>query len=85
VLAWGAGHRTPRHVNDERDVLIVVLAGSAEVTVGSRSDTLRSGQALLVSKGELCEIEAGPEGVRYLSVHRRRPPLEIAPAPATSL
>jgi quercetin dioxygenase-like cupin family protein len=81
LLVWGADHQTPRHVNEERDVLVVVLAGSAKVTVGSRSDTVRSGQALLIPKGEPRELAAGGEGVRYLSVHRRRPPLQIAPAP----
>jgi quercetin dioxygenase-like cupin family protein len=78
LLVWGAGRSTPRHVNEERDVLIVVLAGSADVAVGSGPQALRTGQALLVPKGEPRAIVAGDEGVRYLSVHRRRPPLQIA-------
>jgi hypothetical protein len=44
LLVWGAGHQTPRHVNDERDVLIVVLAGSAEVTVGSGPTSSAAGR-----------------------------------------
>lgn len=78
LLVWPAGHEVARHVNEERDVLIVVLAGSADVTVGLGTDTLHAGQATLVPKGEPRAIVAGDEGVRYLSVHRRRPPLQIA-------
>jgi mannose-6-phosphate isomerase-like protein (cupin superfamily) len=79
LLVWGAGGGTPRHVNDERDVLIIVLSGSAAVAVGDRIEPVIAGQALLIAKGESREITAGPEGVRYISVHRRRPPLRISP------
>ena len=78
VLEWRAGHRTPEHANDERDILIVVLAGSAEVAVGARTRTLREGEPLIVPKGEPHQIRAGSEGVRYLSAHRRRPPLQVS-------
>jgi quercetin dioxygenase-like cupin family protein len=81
VLEWDPGHRVAEHVNDERDVLVVVLAGSAEIAVAGRRQRLRSGQALIIPKGEPRQITAGGEGVRYLSAHRRRPPLQIAPAP----
>jgi quercetin dioxygenase-like cupin family protein len=68
-------------VNHERDVLIAVLAGSAEVAFADRRDTLRSGDALVIPRGEPRQITAGGDGVRYLSAHRRRPPLQISPAP----
>jgi hypothetical protein len=35
----------------------------------------------IIAKGRRRKISAGRNGVRYLSVHRRRPPLLIAPAP----
>ncbi|HET8651787.1 MAG TPA: hemerythrin domain-containing protein [Gaiellaceae bacterium] len=82
LLAWPAGGGTSAHVNAERDVLVVVLAGSATVTVDGEALTLDAGQALVVEKGRSRQIAAGPDGVRYLSVHVRRPKLQISPAPA---
>jgi quercetin dioxygenase-like cupin family protein len=81
ILEWRAGHRVEKHVNHERDVLIAVLAGSAEVAFADRRETLRSGDALVIPRGEPRQITAGGDGVRYLSAHRRRPPLQISPAP----
>jgi quercetin dioxygenase-like cupin family protein len=78
LLEWGAGDGTETHVNEERDVLVVVLEGSAEVTVDDRESMLLPGELLLIEKGRARRLTAGPEGVRYLSVHRRRPPLQIA-------
>jgi mannose-6-phosphate isomerase-like protein (cupin superfamily) len=77
LLSWPGGHTVAEHVNAELDVLMVVLEGSATVTVGGREHALRSQQALLVPKGEQRSIRAGADGVRYLTVHRRRGPLQI--------
>jgi mannose-6-phosphate isomerase-like protein (cupin superfamily) len=79
LLAWGAGEGPPEHVNDERDVLIFVADGSAKVTVDSDEHELAAGEASIVEKGRRRRITAGPGGVRYLSVHLRRPMLEIQP------
>jgi mannose-6-phosphate isomerase-like protein (cupin superfamily) len=80
LLEWAAGQGTPSHVNKERDVLVVVLAGSAELTIGARTETLGDGEALIIPKGERRRITAGCGGARYVSAHRRRPPLQIASA-----
>lgn len=81
VLAWDADDGSPEHVNAERDVLVVVLAGSATVSIDGEPSELRSGQAVCVEKGRTRQIVAGADGVRYLSVHRRRERLQIASAP----
>ena len=78
---WGAGEGTPEHVNAECDVLMLVLAGSAAVTLDGDSHTVHTGDVVIVEKGRTRQIAAGPEGVRYLSVHLRRGPLRIASAP----
>jgi hypothetical protein len=39
---------------------------------------VHAGDALIVEKGRSRQITAGAEGVRYVSVHRRRAPLQIA-------
>ena len=82
LLAWPAGGGTAEHVNAERDVLVVVLAGSATVTLDGEDLPVSGGEAIVIEKGRTRRIAAGPEGVRYLSVHVRRPKLGISRAPA---
>jgi quercetin dioxygenase-like cupin family protein len=82
LLAWPPGAGPSEHVNSERDVLLVVLAGSATVTIDGDSQLVDAGEAIALEKGSSRRIAAGPEGVRYLSVHLRRAPLQISPAPA---
>ena len=81
LLAWPPGGGPSEHVNIERDVLLVVLSGSATVKVDGEARAIAAGQAIVIEKGSARRITAGPEGVRYLSVHARRPPLQISPAP----
>jgi quercetin dioxygenase-like cupin family protein len=80
LLHWRAGEGPPEHVNNERDVLVVILAGSAIVSTDKDKSELAVGEATIIAKGRRRKISAGREGVRYLSVHRRRPPLQITPA-----
>jgi mannose-6-phosphate isomerase-like protein (cupin superfamily) len=82
LLAWSAGGGPPEHVNGERDVLVFVADGLATVTVDGEERELIAGEALIVGKGRRRRITAGAGGVRYLSVHLRRPPLAIQPANA---
>jgi len=78
LLRWGPGEGVAEHVNDELDVLIVVLAGSGVVRVDGSAVAVAAGQALLVPLGSRRSIAAGADGLRYLSVHRRRAGLQIA-------
>jgi quercetin dioxygenase-like cupin family protein len=78
LLAWDAGGGPSEHVNAERDVVLVVLAGSAIVTVEGERRVVQAGAALVIEKGRARSITGGPDGVRYLSIHRRRSPLQIA-------
>ena len=82
LLAWPSGAGPPEHVNTERDVLLVLLAGSVTVTVDGTARVIEAGQALVVEKGSVRRVVAGPDGARYLSIHVRRAPLQISPAPA---
>lgn len=83
LLAWRPGRGSDEHVNEERDVLIFVVEGSAVVTVDGAPQELRAGVAVIVEKGRRRSVTAGPHGVRYLSAHLRRPPLQIRPAAAS--
>jgi quercetin dioxygenase-like cupin family protein len=75
LLEWPPGGGVAAHVNDDLEVLIVALAGSARVALGGDEHELSAGQLLLVPRGRSRAVTAGPDGVRYLSVHRRRGPL----------
>lgn len=79
LLSWPPGHELHEHVNAELDVLVVVLAGSATVTIDGQSHELAAGTAILAPSGVRRRIVAGASGVRYLSIHRRRGPLQIQP------
>jgi quercetin dioxygenase-like cupin family protein len=81
LLDWRAGEGPSEHVNDERDVLVVVLEGSAIVRTEDEERELAAGETTIIAKGRRRKISAGRHGVRYLSVHRRRPPLQVARAP----
>jgi quercetin dioxygenase-like cupin family protein len=80
LLDWHAGGGPAEHVNVERDVLVAVLAGSAIVRTDDDERELTAGETMIIAKGRRRKISAGRHGVRYLSVHRRRPPLQIARA-----
>lgn len=77
LLHWQAGGGVAEHVNPDLDVLLVVIAGSGAVDIDGCEHAVRSGQALVLSKGTSRAIRGGPGGLRYLSVHRRRPGLQI--------
>jgi quercetin dioxygenase-like cupin family protein len=77
ILEWAAGEGTPEHVNAERDVAVVVLAAGGEAAVDDESIPLRAGEVTVIPKGTRRRIVAGPDGLRYATVHRRRPGLQI--------
>jgi quercetin dioxygenase-like cupin family protein len=80
LLAWSAGHTIAEHVNTEVDVLLVVIDGGGQMAVDGRQHTLTRGSAVLIEKGSARQIRAGADGIRYLSVHRRRGPLQLTDA-----
>jgi mannose-6-phosphate isomerase-like protein (cupin superfamily) len=77
LLEWPAGEGPAEHVNEERDVLYVVLAGSATLVEDGESRELGTGEATIVDKGTRRALVAGPDGARYLTAHIRRGGLEI--------
>lgn len=77
LLAWPPGEGPAEHVNDERDVVIVVAAGTGLVVLDGVSHHVRSGHVVVVPRGASRALQAGPDGIRYLSVHRRRGGLQI--------
>ncbi len=76
--------RVEAHTEPDLDVLLLVLGGDGTLTdaAGERRP-LGEGGLLWLPHG--CErgIDAGPRGLTYLTVHRRRPGMRIRPYRAT--
>jgi quercetin dioxygenase-like cupin family protein len=81
LLAWPPGYELVEQTASALDVLLIVLEGGGTATVDGREHELIAGSALLVERGHTWAIRAGADGVRYLSVHRRRGPLQVARMP----
>jgi len=77
LLSWPKGQGPSEHVNGELDVAYVIVAGSGTLVVDDAECDVQAGQAIIVPRGARRGIEAGPDGIRYLSVHRRRGGLQI--------
>lgn len=69
------------HQEDTLDVLLVVLAGSGVVVTGETALPLAPTTVTWLPRTSRRAVQAGPGGLAYLTVHRRRPGLTIAPAP----
>jgi quercetin dioxygenase-like cupin family protein len=71
----GSGVET--HVNRELDVVVIVLEGNGRLRLDGTDHALAPHVLALMSKGTERSISAGPHGLSYLTVHRRRSPLGI--------
>lgn len=76
VLEWPAGDG-PGETVSKLDVVYAVLSG----TLLLNGEELRAGEARIVPKDVPRTPVAGPEGVRYLTAHRRRGLLHVSPSP----
>ena len=67
------------HRNDERDVLVVVLAGEGVVTIDDSVLAVEAQDLVHIPKESERSIRAGEHGLVYLTVHQNRGPLTIRP------
>ncbi|RSM73818.1 hypothetical protein DMB66_02650 [Actinoplanes sp. ATCC 53533] len=65
------------HIGPDLDVLVVVLEGSGALTTELDDFDLTGGQLVWLPRASHRSITAGPRGLRYLTVHRRRRALVI--------
>ncbi|MBM7436860.1 hypothetical protein [Streptomyces sp. HB132] len=81
VIRLPPGEGVGVHQEDVLDVLLVVLAGTGSLRTGA-DGTLGLGPTTVVwlPRTSRRALEAGPEGLTYLTVHRRRPGLAVKPA-----
>ena len=79
------GAEVGEHQEDVLDVLLVVVAGSGRMATGAEVLELAATTVLWLPRTSRRALVAGPDGLAYLTVHRRRPGLTIkssAEAPA---
>ncbi|MFJ4969022.1 hypothetical protein [Streptomyces sp. NPDC088755] len=72
-----AGAEVGEHQEDVLDVLLVVLEGGGRVRVGDGGPALGPGAVIWLPRTSRRALAAGPDGLTYLTVHRRRPGLTI--------
>lgn len=76
-----AGRRVATHTEPDLDVLLVVVAGDGTIGGSEAPQPVAHGNLVWLPHGSTREIAAGNEGLSYLTVHPRRPGLQIRPRP----
>lgn len=77
IIRLPAGGTIEAHTGPELDVLIHVLAGSGELTTELHTIALEAGALLWLPRRSRRRFTAGPDGLSYLTVHRRREALTL--------
>jgi quercetin dioxygenase-like cupin family protein len=73
LVVLGASGVIGEHLNEAVDVAMVVLDGSAHVTVDGLARPVATHDLVFVPRGTRRGVTAGAGGVRYLTVHVARP------------
>jgi quercetin dioxygenase-like cupin family protein len=76
-----ARQRVDTHSEPDLDVLLVVVAGGGRVGTPDGEQTLADGNVVWLPRGSTRNITAGTTGLSYLTIHRRRPGLQIRNRP----
>lgn len=74
-----AGAEVGEHQEDVLDVLLVVMEGGGRVRTGDGDLELGPTTVTWLPRTSRRALAAGPDGLTYLTVHRRRPGLAIKP------
>ena len=77
LVRFEAGDGVGEHINDKVDVIIVGISGSGFVEVDGREHPVSDGTMTFVPKGARRSIRSATGDFVYLTVHRRRGPLQI--------
>jgi quercetin dioxygenase-like cupin family protein len=77
LVRFASGGGVGEHVNDEVDVLILGVSGMGAISIDGEERPLVSSVVALVPKGVRQSIRSDSDDFAYLTVHRRRAPLNI--------
>ncbi|MYT29896.1 hypothetical protein GTY73_13905 [Streptomyces sp. SID8354] len=75
--------RIDTHVEPDLDVLLYVVSGDGAVDTEDGRQPLAEGGLLWLPRGSRRSVTAGRDGLAYLTVHRRRPGLQIKSRPGS--
>ncbi|WP_427892833.1 DUF2249 domain-containing protein [Kribbella sp. GL6] len=79
IIALAPGQRIDAHAGPDLDVLIHVLAGNGRLTTELTTLDLEPGALVWLPRRSHRQFTAGPDGLRYLTVHQRRQALVLNP------
>ncbi|MEU7166722.1 cupin domain-containing protein [Streptomyces morookaense] len=77
VVRLPPGKHVDTHVEPDLDVLLVVTAGDGTLGTALGAQPLAEGSVVWLPHGSSRSITAGGDGISYLTVHRRRPGMQI--------
>nr|WP_255306369.1 AraC family ligand binding domain-containing protein [Streptomyces sp. Wb2n-11] len=84
VIRLAPRARVAPHVEPDLDVLVYVAQGAGLLECDGERHELAPGAVAWLPHGAQRAVSAGPDGLAYLTVHRRRPGLTIRNAPPVS-
>ncbi|MFS8199417.1 cupin domain-containing protein [Streptomyces sp. CWNU-52B] len=73
------------HAEPDLDVLLLVVSGHGTLGTGDGTEPLTGGVLFWLPHGSTRRITAGADGLSYLTVHRRRPGMQIRSRLATDV
>ncbi|MEU5089228.1 hypothetical protein [Streptomyces sp. NPDC021356] len=79
LVRLAPGARVAPHAEPDLDVLVYVVCGGGTLGAGPQEEPrgLAEGATVWLPHGSTRSIGAGPDGLVYLTVHRRRPGMRI--------
>lgn len=84
ALSLAPGQRIDTHTEGDLDVLLVVVDGGGTLSTKAEPLSLAPGTLAWLPHGSTRSLTAGPDGLRYLTVHRRRPGMRIGAPPGAA-
>ncbi|WP_051371159.1 cupin domain-containing protein [Streptomyces sp. 142MFCol3.1] len=77
LIRLAAGERIGTHTEPDLDVLVLVVTGDGVMDTPEGALPLAEGALLWLPHGSTRSITAGSHGLAYVTVHRRRPGMQI--------
>ncbi|MEV0981699.1 MULTISPECIES: AraC family ligand binding domain-containing protein [unclassified Streptomyces] len=77
VVHLPPGRSVDTHAEPDLDVLLLVVAGEGTVSSGGAEQHVGEGTLVWLPRGSSRSLAAGSGGLHYLTVHQRRPGLQI--------
>ncbi|MGW0084083.1 hypothetical protein [Streptomyces sp. NPDC003393] len=77
LIRLPAGEHIGTHAEPDLDVLVLVVTGDGVMDTPEGQLRLAEGRLVWLPHGSTRSITAGPRGLAYVTVHRRRPGMQI--------